>query len=549
MKRIASLFFSIIVLLMMTGCAAIWLPKKQTVTIKANDSKSSVYLNNKEIGTGTSFTTKIKRDGIQQVVTQTPGYKDEYNVMIPKRNTIMYVPLRLLSFACFFLPGYYETILVAYMPKKYAYNKVMDFSSSTKLATRGDKKYVSLEAIKLDIKNVKKDIDVISLRHKQDLSVALGEAESDYRNNKTKQAVKEEKKNKKKGKELNSGSDEMRYEDTKFSLNVEKTLKETNFVDTVNQIFQDDLNTLFLQGVIKNLTMYQVSKYRYNYQTAKLKIVWRIKNNYGEILDSITREDMAGNFAIASSYYQSEKEKHDKAVESMLGDAVDISFQRLLTDSKFQKYLNTETYKNPYSTTLTLPSPKAVVSEVGEAMEASVIIKRKDKGHGSGFAISNDGYILTNYHVIAGDIVDKYADFTVVLSDGSEKSAQIVRVNKSNDVALLKVDAKFDKAFKLIPAKGYKKLQEVYCVGTPKSMELGQTVSMGILSNERNVNNNSVLQLSMSINPGNSGGPLFGKNGTLFGVIQSKLVGYATEGIGFAIPSYKIGEYLNIEYK
>jgi S1-C subfamily serine protease len=52
----------------------------------------------------------------------------------------------------------------------------------------------------------------------------------------------------------------------------------------------------------------------------------------------------------------------------------------------------------------------------------------------------------------------------------------------------------------------------------------------------------------MSINGGNSGGPLFDKTGLLHGVIQSKLVGYATEGIGFAIPAYIIPEFLNISF-
>ena len=58
-----------------------------------------------------------------------------------------------------------------------------------------------------------------------------------------------------------------------------------------------------------------------------------------------------------------------------------------------------------------------------------------------------------------------------------------------------------------------------------------------------------MLQLSISINSGNSGGPLYDKNGVLHGVVTSKLVGYATEGVGFAIPSYLIQDYLNISFK
>ena len=88
----------------------------------------------------------------------------------------------------------------------------------------------------------------------------------------------------------------------------------------------------------------------------------------------------------------------------------------------------------------------------------------------------------------------------------------------------------------------------MYTIGAPKSIELGQTVTTGIISNERNANNNELLQLSMPVNGGNSGGPLFNKTGVLDGVIVAKLVGESTEGISFAIPAYKIGAYLKISY-
>ena len=87
---------------------------------------------------------------------------------------------------------------------------------------------------------------------------------------------------------------------------------------------------------------------------------------------------------------------------------------------------------------------------------------------------------------------------------------------------------------------------EVYSIGTPKSVELGQSVSLGIISNERKSNNNNLLQVSINVNPGNSGGPLFEKSGALQGIVTSKLVGFATEGVGFAIPSYLIPAYLNL---
>ena len=186
---------------------------------------------------------------------------------------------------------------------------------------------------------------------------------------------------------------------------------------------------------------------------------------------------------------------------------------------------------------------------MSDAAASSVIVKRKDGGHGSGFAITNDGYILTNFHVLAGKYYDKLQEVTVVLNNGEEVPVKIVRYNRSRDIALLKVDKTFENPFKLTSKKSFKDLQEVYTIGAPKSIELGQSVSSGLISNERKSVDATLLQLSMSVNPGNSGGPLFDKSGTLHGVVSSKLVGYATEGIGFAIPSYLIPAYLNIKIK
>ncbi len=92
-------------------------------------------------------------------------------------------------------------------------------------------------------------------------------------------------------------------------------------------------------------------------------------------------------------------------------------------------------------------------------------------------------------------------------------------------------------------------MQTVYTIGTPKSIELGQSVTSGIISSERKTETMHLLQIGMSINAGNSGGPLFDEKGNLHGVMVGKLVGKNTEGVSFAIPSYLIPEYLNIKFQ
>ena len=124
----------------------------------------------------------------------------------------------------------------------------------------------------------------------------------------------------------------------------------------------------------------------------------------------------------------------------------------------------------------------------------------------------------------------------------------VVKVNKFQDLALLKVDKQFKKAFVCSDQKTFRKMEDVFTIGAPKSISLGQSISTGIISNERKINNNNLIQLNMSINSGNSGGPVFDSKGNLHGVVVSKLVGRNTEGVGFAVPSYLLQEYLNIKF-
>ena len=146
------------------------------------------------------------------------------------------------------------------------------------------------------------------------------------------------------------------------------------------------------------------------------------------------------------------------------------------------------------------------------------------------------------------ELLDKFDTIRVINAKGEEKIATVVRYNRNVDLALLKVDMLFESPFRLPEAKNFNVLQTVYAIGTPKSRELGQSVSVGIISSERKAKNLELIQLSMSVNSGNSGGPVIDDKGALCGVVVSKLFGFGTEGIGFAIPAYKIAQYLNISY-
>ncbi|MBD0295457.1 MAG: trypsin-like peptidase domain-containing protein [Flavisolibacter sp.] len=523
----------------LTGCATLFIPKNQKVTIKTQRHNSTVFVNNEEAGKGETIVTRLKKDGAKQVVVQTPGYKDAYYVLVQKKRHAAYWPMVALDLPT--APLVYPLLIDAVpMPKFFCFAKVNELSSTYKYSNRANnEKFIDLEAIKLKVDNKDKDLrDYYGVVFSSDIMGEMEKAENNQLKYEQKREAKDLKKKKKKTL-LEEDNNKLNYDDTKFSETLYKTLKKTGYVDTVNKIFHDNNNTIALEGVIKKASVFHIQgSGGSSYRKAKVNITWNIKNSFGEKLDSVNAWSYSGDFIYNSG---------DKG-EKMFADAVENSYLSLLKNSRFTKHLPVDTSFGTTDPLLSVNIPKKSVQDVSEATTATVTIKREDGGHGSGFAITNDGYILTNFHVITGNTINKLANLTVILSDGEQVPVTVVRYNRMRDIALLKVNKTFEKAFNLNGTKSFRNLMEVYTIGTPKSIELGQSVSLGIISNERKYNNNSLLQLSMSVNSGNSGGPLFEKNGTLQGVVTGKLVGYATEGVGFAIPSYLIPAYLNLSF-
>ena len=162
------------------------------------------------------------------------------------------------------------------------------------------------------------------------------------------------------------------------------------------------------------------------------------------------------------------------------------------------------------------------------------------EGIGSGFIINEDGYILTNYHVIEGA-----NEVSVTLSDNRTVSAKVVNYDENQDVAMLKItddNIKVPAVAELGNSDELQQGEEVIAIGTPLSADLSQTVTNGIVSAlNRNVETESgvslnLIQTNASINPGNSGGPLVNTKGQVIGINTMKMAGENTEGIGFAIP-------------
>lgn len=173
-----------------------------------------------------------------------------------------------------------------------------------------------------------------------------------------------------------------------------------------------------------------------------------------------------------------------------------------------------------------------------------VVTIEMDKGHGSGFVISNDGYLLTNEHVVSGESLVK-----VKFAQGFTLDGTVVKTNKDFDLALVKVQATDLPALALGDDAGLMLGEELFAIGTPLDTELGQSVARGVLSGRREIDGRSYLQTDVSINPGNSGGPLIDENGGVVGVTTMKISGKGLEGLGFGVPIKQALEMLNISFQ
>jgi serine protease Do len=226
-----------------------------------------------------------------------------------------------------------------------------------------------------------------------------------------------------------------------------------------------------------------------------------------------------------------------------MSDMFQNSYVLLLNSDAFREKTRSANDFSSRDEQLVIGKPLKPVKTLTDAADASVMVKTKD-GHGSGFAISNDGCILTNYHVVSGEVTSDANEIWIAQQGGGKLKAKLVRYNAYRDIALLKVDSTFAKAFVLDNVSQHKAFQEIYTIGVPKYAELEKSYQKGVISNDRSAFGIDVIQVSMAINSGNSGGPLFDAAGKLHCVIVSKLIDFSTEGVGFTEPSHKIAESL-----
>ena len=496
------------IMLLLTNCATILNSRFQDVIIYAGDRDTEIFVNDEKVGSGTA-TVKMERNlQTQQIRVESEGYKPEFRVHYQAKRAPLYYLSWFPFGVLYFMPPLFDN-----GAKSYDYEKSMSVKPKVQINYKeDDEKYILLSNTAF---NVNADDMVFELYSYKDFY---------------------------KGKEpvISESSDEdVLLDNSIFTEALNNVLTKYGYTDTVETIFASKTNTLYIGAEVEEVTFKEIYTKRFTgrFGTVNTKINWTVYDYYAVPKYELKLKARSGEF---SSNFYGEGVDH---IIAMFEDAITASFLELIEKPDVRRLLAEEEVTVPEFDLLSLGVRSSTEASVGNAMKATVTIESED-GHGSGFLVSAEGHLITNYHVVAGkETVD------IVLNDGTEIEGAVVRFNDYADLALVKIDRQDSLYFNLPGSKQYEVGGDVYAIGTPNTVELGQTLSKGIVSGLRKNGGNDWIQTDVSVNPGNSGGPLISQNGELLGVVNSKIVGFGVEGIAFCIPAEKISEFLRIEFK
>lgn len=173
----------------------------------------------------------------------------------------------------------------------------------------------------------------------------------------------------------------------------------------------------------------------------------------------------------------------------------------------------------------------------------------RTEGFGSGFILSEDGYIVTNYHVVSDN-----GRLTVTTYDGKNYTPRLVGYEESNDIALLKIDTTGLSAITYGSSSALLIGDPLYVIGNPLG-DLTFTLTTGVVSaKDRLIKTETnyiinMFQTDAAINSGNSGGPVYNGKGELVGIATAKYNSSSIEGLSFCIPIDDVGSIINELYQ
>ena len=229
-----------------------------------------------------------------------------------------------------------------------------------------------------------------------------------------------------------------------------------------------------------------------------------------------------------------------------------LKFGNIITPSESGQVINTTNEKiveingsiEELAQTAAEKASKSVVGvQTTYAVQNFFLGESTSQGSGSGVIYKEDGYIITNYHVIADAVNSQNSSIRVFLDNNTENGyeATVINYNISCDLAVIKINKTGLNAIELGNSDDLKIGQYVVAIGSPGGLEFIGSTTFGIISGlnrefSTTDGNMDLIQTDAAINPGNSGGALVNAKGQLIGISSSKLVDESYEGMGFAIP-------------
>ena len=347
------------------------------------------------------------------------------------------------------------------------------------------------------------------------------------------------------------------------------------FDKTAVRDYQRDARLYFVKGIAStgvvdtNYSMLNSENYKcllettfklarcYFYETSKncsqmamqieVEVQYEFKDKFGKDIYNLRKAGKSGIYSLDGlKWLAIDSDAKRKIINSKMEEAIANSLYDLIADSASDVIFKDDEPLAASKLESLRFNNSSSVTDMKSALKATVTIKTGES-FGSGCVVSNDGYILTSYHVIS-EVEDSVIQ--ILSNTGDTTSGKVVRTSKSADLALIKTSKNFPFAFSLLGSTEIEVTDEVLAIGTPASMELSQTVSKGIVSAIRkNGMKHTIIQTDVPVNPGNSGGPLLKLPGVFVGVVNSKISGGRMEGLGFCTPVSDVITHLKLNVK
>ncbi len=253
------------------------------------------------------------------------------------------------------------------------------------------------------------------------------------------------------------------------------------------------------------------------------------------IYDKVSSRSNSIDSAVSSTVTSQTSETVSDPIENVVEAQADYS-----NASKYQSIIELSSRDDALSIPEIVKKVKPSVVGISSEFSTSAV------STGTGIIMSDDGYIVTNAHVIQNTengITERSSNVMVVLSDSTECEAEIIGADSRTDLAVIKIspDGKKLAAAEFGDSNDLMEGELAIAIGNPLGFELYGSTTCGIISAlDRTITvgeyEMDLIQTDAAINPGNSGGPLLNSGGQVIGINSSKIISDYAEGLGFAIP-------------